>query len=113
MCFLQSAESALIEKPRNATVLVHHSTFFNCSKSNHKPNEPTWYHYPLLGIRQEVYDYKKIIDKYADRFSIDKNITSGTFNLLVLRAERTDAGRYECVVEDDEGHPGASAELTV
>lgn len=49
---------------------------------------------------------------YNGRFGIDIDLSSGKFNLLALRLEPKDAGRYEC--EDDPlADTGASAELIV
>ena len=101
-----------MERPKHVTVIVNRSTFFNCSKSNNNQNEPIWYHHTLMGVRQDVYDNQRIRDRYKDRFSIDKNLNSGTFNLLVQRPETIDAGKYECV-EDVEADTGSSAELTL
>lgn len=112
----ESAEGVLVQTPANTTVIANHSTVLYCSKSNNKSTEPTWYHYPSDRngkVRQDVFDDKEIRDKYIGRFDIDKNVSSGTFNLLVQRPEPTDAGRYECVEDSVEKDTGPSAELTV
>lgn len=112
----QLAESGLIQRPKDAIVIVHQSTFFNCSKSIDKSSnnseELTWFHQPLGGVSAGVYEDGRIRDKYKDRFDIDKSLTSDIFNLLVRRPESNDSGTYKCVEDLLEG-TGASAELTV
>src|SRR6218665_1324110 len=83
----QLAESVLVQRPTDAIVLANHSTFFNCSKSVDKSRnnseELTWYQRPLGGVPAGVYEDGRIRDKYQGRFSIDKDVASGIFNLLV------------------------------
>lgn len=116
-CFSsQLGESVLVQRPTDAIVLANHSTFFNCSKSVDKSRnnseELTWYHQPLGGVPTGVYEDERIRDKYKDRFRIDKNFSSGIFNLFVQRPESKDSGKYECVEDVLVGN-GASAELIV
>lgn len=114
--FLISVVSTIVRGPSDTTTLVNKSTYFNCSTSMRPVDERSiiWYHFPLDGggQRNYVYDDGRIMTNYRNRFAIEIDLSSGTFNLLALSLEPKDAGRYECKDDIQEGI-GASAELTV
>ena len=109
-------DSIIVHAPSDTTAMVNESTYFNCSTSIRPINEQSiiWFHFPLDGggHRNYVYDDGRIMTNYKNRFDIEIDFTSGKFNLIALRLETKDAGRYECR-DDIQEDIGASAELTV
>src|SRR6218665_1691833 len=111
-----SVDSRIVQCPSNKTAMVNEFTYFNCSTSIRPIDERNiiWFHFPLDGggQRNYVYDDGRIMTNYKNRFDIEINLFTGTFNLLALRLESRDAGRYECS-DDPLADKGAPAELTV
>lgn len=61
-----------------------------------------WYFHGNNETRQISYG-GKILTEFKDKYSID-----GTYNLVIPFANFSNAGRYECVVDDDNCTPRGS-----
>ena len=89
-------------KPKDAEVVVGQTTFFNCS-TNLTSSEIYWFHYVVGDIkgRSFVYGQDQFHSRYLDRFQMEKNAATGSYNLIITSVSIDDAGRYEC--RDDSG----------
>lgn len=90
--------SKITAKPVDTEVKVGDSTYFNCSISDPSA-DISWFHHPVgkrTDHHQYVYTAGQLISPYDRRFRIDKQISAGSFNLVLLNAQLSDAGLYVC-----------------
>lgn len=93
-------------------MLVNETTYLNCSTSIHS-EQILWYHY-RVGENQanHLFNGREFNPAYANRYSIEINIETGAYNLIVRGVQPRDAGRYVC--QDDGGRGRQSpAELII
>ena len=104
----------LSQKPQDSVTIVGKSAYFNCSTS-----EPSklivWYHYAINEVHREaIYQYANFTEYWypcyrKGRYVVERNPETGAFNLVIPMVILSDAGRYLCEVDGDEG----MASLTV
>ena len=93
--------------------MVGGTTFFNCSTTL-ASSEIHWFHYVVGDTKDRsfVYGYDQFYSSYLGRFQMEKNVATGSYNLIITSISIHDAGRYEC--QDDFGRGDKdSAQLTV
>ena len=101
MLFWNLAFSGISIAPSSSEVQRGGSTYFNCSTSV-TSKEVHWFHYPVSSTeRTFVYGFGEFYNPYLGRFAIDKNVTTGEYNLVITSVVAEDAGKYEC--QDDAG----------
>ena len=84
------------------------SAYFNCSTS--EPTKPIlWYPYATNEAhRENIYQYVNFTDYWypcyrKGRYVVERNPETGAYNLVIPMVLLSDAGRYLCEVEGDEG----------
>ena len=91
--------------PNETTVFVGDSVIFYCSKEIDAPTPVDWYHIPA-GKRNKIHIYKSAIKEfyiteagvnYQTYLSVDYNVSTGTYNLLISKVLVEYAGTYLCV----------------
>ena len=98
----------LSQKPKDSVAIAGKSAYFNCSTS--EPSKPIlWYYYPTnKAHRESIYQYANFTDYWfpcyrKGRYVVEKNEVIGAYNLVIPSVLLSDAGRYLCEVEGDEG----------
>ena len=91
--------------PNETTVFVGDSVILYCSKEANAPTPVDWYHIPA-GMRNKIHIYKSAIDEfyiteagvnYQTYLSVDYNVSTGMYNLLIRKVLVEYAGTYLCV----------------
>ena len=77
--------------------MVGDSTYFNCS-TDLEQMEIFWYH----GSKY-IYNGFGILEPYNGRFEIERNASTGSYNLVIHSVEPGDAGEYICSDDDGSG----------
>lgn len=111
--FCLSGNTEFITKPMDAEVRIGDSTFLNCSILDAQ-GEVSWYHYPVDEKNTQdrvVYSKGHVLAPYNERFKIDKESSTGSFNLVITQAEDQDAGTYVC--QEEKTDRSTAAELIV
>src|SRR6218665_765949 len=98
--------SDLVTVPSDTVVVVGQTAYFNCSTTAVQNPEIHWQYYD-----EHVYAGGKFLSPY-DRFIIDIDNSTASYNLVIPSARKEDAGRYCCL--DNEGFgEKRSAQLVV
>src|SRR6218665_611702 len=99
-------DAGLSNAPQDTESKVSDTTYFNCS-TNLTSKEILWNHGD-----QYLYSDNGILPPYDERFEIDRNESTGSYNLVIHSVEPSDAGEYICIDDDGLGER-RSAELIV
>ena len=98
----------LNQKPQDFMAAVGKFAYFNCSTS--EPSKPiVWYHYAINEVHREaIYQYANFTEYWypcyrKGRYVVERNPATGSYNLVIPTVLLSDAGRYLCEVEGDEG----------
>ena len=91
--------------PKETTTFVGDSVIFYCSKEKNSPTPVDWYHIPV-GQNYKIHIYKSAIDElyitesgvnYQTYMSVDYNVPTGEYNLLIKNVSKAYAGTYFCI----------------
>lgn len=103
--------SVIIVSPNDTEVRVGDSTYLNCSISDASATA-TWYHYPVGKTSREiVFLRNRVRGPYDKRFRAEMDSSTGSFNLVISKANLEDAGKYVC--EDGESADPKVAQVIV
>lgn len=98
----------LSQKPKDSVTVIGKSTYFNCSTS--QPSKRVqWYHYDVNEApREAIYRCDNFTEYWFPcyrngRYVVERNPATGAYNLVIPTVVASDAGRFLCEVDDDEG----------